>query len=568
MSSKIRSSSMGAMPRPKKHFTSRAESVVAATLDVRCACQFFQSESLLPERVNPVGSRPSSRQDCSRPISTDFTNHVFEPDYLDPMSPSNLNYTNADHQSLEDKIPNGNGIASSNSMRKDLNGVDSIERKGYQNSMDTLRQKDPSQSVLLRRRSESTQRNLENIGQQRDPSTSSILRRRLSEKSINYIQQMDPSKSSLLRKRMDSQGSLQPQSSIEEPLAKEPKMQEPSPVQESTRTSQPPTNAERFMLSKSTFQTKPSVDKSDLYRETMAFPESERDEEPKHKIIDVGIIDLMTLGTSFIQKGVIKGKKKSMKDNENVDETASDNDGDEGSQEFSASTTNNQPTFTSPTSSALVHIGQNIYIEEPGDNTQQSVMPTKIERLSRRDYPDKKTDDVETNRDQNDTNLVADDYGSVENVSTTLLPRDLREQSTFTVDNQNMEPEKSITPKESSFLQKRYTQEPSDAPISSTTVIKQRDPSSSSMLRKRYGQSMDDNTDEMSSILDKIQNVDEPVSSSMELIEKKAVDIESDNEAVDSHPDSPIETTSKHLLSTTAEFRNKMDWIERTYNTR
>ncbi|XP_055385251.1 titin isoform X1 [Condylostylus longicornis] len=58
---KHRSASVGALPREKKHFTSRNESASGISLDVRCACQYFQCDSLLPERVNPVGSRPESK---------------------------------------------------------------------------------------------------------------------------------------------------------------------------------------------------------------------------------------------------------------------------------------------------------------------------------------------------------------------------------------------------------------------------------------------------------------------------------------------------------------------------
>ncbi|XP_073843372.1 uncharacterized protein isoform X5 [Musca autumnalis] len=58
-----RSASVGALPQEKKHFVSRNESTGGITLDVRCACQYFQSDSLLPERVNPVDSRPNSRLD-------------------------------------------------------------------------------------------------------------------------------------------------------------------------------------------------------------------------------------------------------------------------------------------------------------------------------------------------------------------------------------------------------------------------------------------------------------------------------------------------------------------------
>ncbi|XP_017042501.1 uncharacterized protein LOC108088973 isoform X4 [Drosophila ficusphila] len=56
-----RSASVGALPAEKRHFVSRQESASGASLDVRCACQYFMCESLLPERVNPVDSRPGSR---------------------------------------------------------------------------------------------------------------------------------------------------------------------------------------------------------------------------------------------------------------------------------------------------------------------------------------------------------------------------------------------------------------------------------------------------------------------------------------------------------------------------
>ncbi|XP_070141312.1 microtubule-associated protein futsch isoform X3 [Drosophila kikkawai] len=56
-----RSASVGALPAEKRHFVSRAESASGASMEVRCACQFFESESLLPERINPVDSRPGSR---------------------------------------------------------------------------------------------------------------------------------------------------------------------------------------------------------------------------------------------------------------------------------------------------------------------------------------------------------------------------------------------------------------------------------------------------------------------------------------------------------------------------
>lgn len=61
MTSRFRSSSLGAVPHQKPLSRSRVESSAASPLEVRCACQFFQSDSLIPERINPIGSRPSSR---------------------------------------------------------------------------------------------------------------------------------------------------------------------------------------------------------------------------------------------------------------------------------------------------------------------------------------------------------------------------------------------------------------------------------------------------------------------------------------------------------------------------
>lgn len=67
-SARHRSSSLGAVPHKKQLARSRAQSSAATPLEVRCACQFFQCESLIPERVNPIGTvgsatstRPQSR---------------------------------------------------------------------------------------------------------------------------------------------------------------------------------------------------------------------------------------------------------------------------------------------------------------------------------------------------------------------------------------------------------------------------------------------------------------------------------------------------------------------------
>lgn len=56
-----RSISEGGKNISQPHDVSRQSSTgsSAMSLDVRCACQFYQCDSLLPERLNP--SRPNSR---------------------------------------------------------------------------------------------------------------------------------------------------------------------------------------------------------------------------------------------------------------------------------------------------------------------------------------------------------------------------------------------------------------------------------------------------------------------------------------------------------------------------
>ncbi|KAG5678926.1 hypothetical protein PVAND_008547 [Polypedilum vanderplanki] len=77
-----------AVPRQKSLSRSRAESSAASPLEVRCACQFFQSDSLIPERINPIGSRPPSRVSAgdNKPIFCSKHN-IFEEE---PIEEENL----------------------------------------------------------------------------------------------------------------------------------------------------------------------------------------------------------------------------------------------------------------------------------------------------------------------------------------------------------------------------------------------------------------------------------------------------------------------------------------------
>lgn len=82
MTSRLRSSSLGAVPRQKSLARSRAESSAASPLEVRCACQFFQSDSLIPERINPIGSRPPSRVGTTEKPLFCSKHNIFETDVL------------------------------------------------------------------------------------------------------------------------------------------------------------------------------------------------------------------------------------------------------------------------------------------------------------------------------------------------------------------------------------------------------------------------------------------------------------------------------------------------------
>lgn len=114
MTSRLRSSSLGAVPHKKPLARSRAESSAASPLEVRCACQFFQSDSLIPERVNPIGSRPPSRVDTTTGASEKFCSkhNIFESDVLleegDSINFDKLsNYaeTNATYENKENQPP-------------------------------------------------------------------------------------------------------------------------------------------------------------------------------------------------------------------------------------------------------------------------------------------------------------------------------------------------------------------------------------------------------------------------------------------------------------------------------
>lgn len=271
MSLRLRSSSVGAAPRPNKHTTSRAESAAAVALDVRCACQFFQTTSLLPERVNPVGSRPPSSlgnysthsafaqykpggppgHPCPHygdPISNiseaDFsfgvvgqTDYYAESVTSRPSSPSWIEEPKEffDFRDQPAEMAHENNQNISNVV--DFQSLDEAMGQAF------IKQKELNSSILLARRRSASQHSTERTIRQRDPSQSSILRMRLSQSNLRdppghrdviqsrghspmpgssvadeprIIRQRDPSQSSLMRRKMMS---LPPQQSLELDMA-------------------------------------------------------------------------------------------------------------------------------------------------------------------------------------------------------------------------------------------------------------------------------------------------------------------------------------------------------------
>lgn len=335
MSSNIRSSSVGAQPRPKKLFTSRAESVAAAALDVRCACQFFQTTSLLPERVNPVGSRPTSSLGySSRPQSRclEHDQHIFEPDLQRNNRPTNeleqlqddlgssfsfgevIGDTDYYAESVISSRPNSPTLRQQphdhQHYPSDEENASPLNFPGSQLSLDAtinprpLQQKDPSKSVLLQRRtSQMSSEHLPARVAQIDPSKSVLLQRRASQRSTESvaIKQRDPSTSSLLRKRMSLSRQLPEPGQFTEtpysfkPIAPEPIVPMIQPIVQKLAAPSPPANM--------SYQRGPYPGEAypDHYDEPVAVVEKPLPVEDE-KSYGIGIVELMSLGTSLVQR--------------------------------------------------------------------------------------------------------------------------------------------------------------------------------------------------------------------------------------------------------------------------
>lgn len=217
MSTRLRSSSVGAGPRPRLQRPSRSESAAAVALDVRCACQFFQTKSLLPERVNPVGYNPSeefepcvhiqahlkdppqptppqSDSDIGYPItaaSVPYSNIMPDQLVMAPAPPTNVYGFPAEFAVVSQDENKSSNIMNALGNRS----ASCANMGGRSQTPQFMKQRDPSTSSLLRKRMSEERQGFP------------VLAKRLSDTSTTsqFIAQKDLSQSNILRRKMSNQ---------------------------------------------------------------------------------------------------------------------------------------------------------------------------------------------------------------------------------------------------------------------------------------------------------------------------------------------------------------------------
>ncbi|CAH2103395.1 unnamed protein product [Euphydryas editha] len=147
MSKLRRWTSEGGTPLEKPVRPTREGSVQLYTPEVRCACQFFQCDSLLPERTNPVGTRPTSR---ASNIISNVSDHDYE---IIEKPPPNIIYTapSIDEKPVMVKTDD------------ELSSTTSLERKCLQHTSDDEEQIDNKDSEITEELidAENLQKNIE-----------------------------------------------------------------------------------------------------------------------------------------------------------------------------------------------------------------------------------------------------------------------------------------------------------------------------------------------------------------------------------------------------------------------
>lgn len=170
---RIRSASVGDQPRPQKLFTSRAQSAAEAALNVRCACQFYETTLLLPDHINPFGSASDllfTSRPGSRNAGVSGSGAASELGSR-PASPQSAFYGNADsdeqkllqRQLLQQQQHTEQQMVSCtmHANQQPPPSVFATLEQELQNAANVgamIVQKDARQSILLQRRASSTSR--------------------------------------------------------------------------------------------------------------------------------------------------------------------------------------------------------------------------------------------------------------------------------------------------------------------------------------------------------------------------------------------------------------------------
>lgn len=212
MSERLRSSSVGSRPKLRLQRPSRAESAQAVALDVRCGCQFYETKSLLPERVNPIGYNTVEEfgpcvhiQGSYKSSNVQVQQNGFKTSLPITSSTSVQSntlprpiLTNRQHSNYElpPEFAPENLLSNSNVEIPTAFGNRSVS---YTNmgavrspTSQLMKQRDPSSSSLLRKR------------MSEEHQTFPTLNKRMSQSSIS---QKDPSQSTILRRKMYNRSS-------------------------------------------------------------------------------------------------------------------------------------------------------------------------------------------------------------------------------------------------------------------------------------------------------------------------------------------------------------------------
>lgn len=209
MSDIMRSASLGAKPKPRMQRPSRAESAAAVAMDVRCACQFFETKSLLPERVNPVGYDTSNEFEPCMHVQAHLKDErlrtppqsPYESAFIPTVSSTGLTTSGQSIPRSAQEIPPeflpdhlAQQLAAENIMSSAQPFATrsvSYSNMGRLPQAQFMRQRDPSTSSLLRKR----------MSEDRMSATLDKNLSQLSASKDRFITQKDPSQSTILRRK-------------------------------------------------------------------------------------------------------------------------------------------------------------------------------------------------------------------------------------------------------------------------------------------------------------------------------------------------------------------------------